>query len=96
MALPKGFVSHVQMAEDIHGIMPSKTDFTWVVVKRFSIKIIATDDGVSVDIYASGCHECGPMTGAYCSDSVAKQLQRASPAERLARTIQNKVDGVVG
>ena len=96
MALPKGFVSHVQMAEDIHGIMTSKTDFTWIVVKRFSIKIIATDDGVSVDIYASGCHECGPITGAYCSDSVAKQLQRASPAERLARTIQNKVDGVVG
>ena len=96
MALPKGFVSHVQMAEDIHGIMTSKTDFTWVVVKRFSIKIIATDDGVSVDIYASGCHECGPITGAYCADSVAKQLQRATPAERLARTIQNKVDGVVG
>ena len=96
MALPKGFVSHVQMAEDIHGIMTSKTDFTWIVVKRFSINIIKTKDGVSVDIYASGCHECGPITGAYCSDSVAKQLQRASPAERLARTIQNKVDGVVG
>ena len=58
---------------------------TWVQVKRFSIKVIATDDGVSVDIYAMGCQECGPITGAYCADSIAKQLQRATPAERLAR-----------
>lgn len=41
----------------------------WIEVKGFAIRIISTDEGIIVDVYAKGQEDNGPITTTYAFDS---------------------------
>jgi len=41
----------------------------WIEVKGFSIRIMSTDEGVIVDVYAKNKENNGPITTTYAFDS---------------------------
>lgn len=54
----------------------------WLGVKNFSIRVVQTDEGVVVDIYALGCENDSPLSGTYAFDQEAKDTIAESMREK--------------
>ena len=71
-------VRHPILDEESDARMAPEAEDTWIEVKEFSIHIIRTDEGVDVDVYASGFEDCTPLTSCRSTDNEAQEMQATS------------------
>jgi len=65
----------IVLNEESDAVLAPNADSTWVGVKEFAIRIIKTDEGVVVDVYAKGYEDCTTLVSTYAFDSEAKAMQ---------------------